>query len=294
MKICAHCTTENRDEAIFCKSCRRPLQTSQTPGDGSSRNVLIWLLVGSILVGLSSTLFSSGSFFGSTPTPISDGMLTAGPAATRTQEPMTLRACVTDTTRIRRGPGTQYETTGGLLLGTCLTILGRNEDSSWVYIVSEDHQTGWVDASLLMDAGGINRVSIRDDSAMANPARPTLTSAEIAYGAHAYLTEVSATNIPQSPVTRYVVPCFQTANRIRDHISCKMEKAVCDYLPAVEGSPTFCNDRPYPDHNFALIVFGEDWSEYDGRCIIVSGYLEIDRGVLKIQASRRDQVSFCD
>ncbi|MCI0560912.1 MAG: SH3 domain-containing protein, partial [Nitrososphaera sp.] len=152
---------------------------------------------------MSSTLFSSGSFFGSTPTLISDGMLTAGPVPTRTQEPITLSACVTDTTRIRRGPATQYETTGGLLLGTCLTILGRNEDSSWVYIVSEDHQTGWVDASLLMDAGGVNRVSVRDDSTMANPARPTLTSAEIAYGAQAYLTEVSATNLPQSPVTRY-------------------------------------------------------------------------------------------
>lgn len=163
-----------------------------------------------------------------------------------------------------------------------------------MYIVSEDHQTGWVDVSLLNDAGGISRVSVRDDSALANAGRSTLTSAEIAYGAQAYLTEVSATNIPQSPVTRYVVPCFDTASRIGDHISCRMERAVCDYLPTVEGSPTFCNDRPHPDHNFALIVFGEDWSDYDGQCIIVSGYLEIDKGVLQIQASSRDQVSVCD
>ena len=296
MKICAHCSTENRDGAIFCTRCRRPLLGTQTPEARSSRNPLVWLLVIFVIMGLSRYLFSQGSFPRQTTshTPIPDWMLTAGPAATRTEEPTTLRACVQDMARIRRGPGTHYETTGGLLSGICLTILGRNESASWVYIVSEDHQTGWVDVSLLMDAGGINRVSVRDDSAMANPARPTLTSAEIAYGAQAYLTEVSATNIPQSPVTRYVVPCFETASRIGDHISCKMEKAVCDYLPAVEGSPTFCNDRPYPDHNFALIVFGEDWSEYDGQCIIVSGYLEIERGVLKIQASRRDQVSVCE
>lgn len=290
MKICAHCTAENRDEAIFCRHCRRPLPAPQT----QSRNVLIWLLAGFVLIALSYTFFSSGSFPGSTPTPISNGMSTAGPVQTRTQEPIALSACVRDTTRIRRGPGTQYETIGGLVSGTCLTILGRNDDASWVYMVSNDHQTGWVATSLLSDAGGINRVSVRDNFAMANSARATLTSAEVAYGAQAYLTEVSATNIPQAPISQYVVPCFETASHIGDHISCKMERAVCDYLPAVEGSPTFCNDRPYPDHNFALIVFGEDWSDFDGQCIIVSGDLEINRGVLQIQVLNRSQVSYCD
>jgi hypothetical protein len=298
MKKCAYCTTENRGEAIFCRRCRRALQAPQTPKDNSSRNLLIWLLVVFVLIGLSSYLFSSRSFLAPTATqtgtPISKGMLTVGPAPTRTQEPITVSACVRDTTRIRRGPGTQYETIGGLLAGTCLTILGRNEDASWVSMVSEDHQTGWVAAALLRTAGDLSRVSVRDDSAMANDARPTLTSAEIAYGAQAYLTKIAATNIPQSPLSRYRVPCFETANRIGHHISCRMEKAYCDYLPALEGSPTFCNDRPHPDHAFALIVFGEDWSHYDGQCIIVSGYLEIDRGILQIEALRRSQVSYCD
>jgi hypothetical protein len=197
-------------------------------------------------------------------------------------------------TRIRRRPGTQSETIGGLASGTCLTILGRTEDASWVFIVSEDQQTGWVSASLLTDAGDISRVSVRDDSVLANPARPTLTSEQIANGAQAYLTEVASTNIPQSPLSRYMVPCSGTANRIGDHISCRMERAYCDYLPALEGHPTVCNDRPAPDHAFALVVFGEDWSEYDGQCLIVSGYLQIDRGALQIQALRRSQVSYCD
>jgi len=298
MKKCAYCTEENRDESIFCRRCRRALQAPQTSKDNSSRNLLIWLLVGFVLIGLSSYLFSSRSFLATTPaqtgTPISSWMLTAGPVPTRTHEPVTKRTCVWDITRIRRGPGTQYETTGGLVSGTCLTILGRNEEASWVSIVSDDHQTGWVAASVLTDAGDISKVSIRDNSAMASSARPTLTSEEIAHGAQDYLTKVAATNIPKSPLSRYVVPCFETASRLGTHVSCRMEKAYCNYLPALEGNPTFCSDRPHPDHTFALIVFGQDWSHYDGQCLMVSGYLEIDRGILQIEASRRSQVSYCD
>ena len=297
MKICAYCTTENRDAAIFCTRCRRPLISTGTSGASSSRPLLGWTLMLVLLVGLASYLYLSRQFPKSTviepQVPVSKRMPTIEPGATRTLEPIVLSACAQDRTRIRRGPGTQYETIGGMLSHICLTILGRNEAASWVYIVSDDHQTGWVDASILNIAGDISRVSVRDDSWAANSGRPTLTSAEIAYGAQAYLTEVSATNLPQAPGTQYVIPCFETADRIGEHISCKMERAVCDYFPDVEGTPTICSDRPYPDHNFALIVFGEDWSYYDGQCLIVSGYLEIDRGVLKIQASQRSQVSFC-
>jgi Bacterial SH3 domain len=295
MKICAYCTTENRDQAIFCRHCRRPLRATPTRKDHSSRTIPLWLLVVFVLIGLSSYLFSSRSFLASTATAtlIPTDQLTPEPPPTRIKEPVVISACVSDTARIRRGPGTQYETIGGLVSGTCLTILGRSADANWVSMVSEDHQTGWVAASLLPNAGDLSRVSVRDDSAMVNSARPTLTSAEIAFGAQAYLTKVSATNMPQSSLTRYVVPCFEAANRIGEYVSCRVERAYCDYLPLLEGSPTFCNDRPYPDQSFALIVLGADWSDYEGQCLIVSGYLQIDRGVLEIQADNRSQVSYC-
>jgi hypothetical protein len=222
--------------------------------------------------------------------PSSNGL----PSPTPIREPVTVLACVKDTTRIRRGPGTNYETTGGLPPGTCLIVLGRNEDASWVYIISDDDYTGWVAASILTDTGDISQVSVRNDFAMVNSSRPTLTSAEIANGAQIFLTRVAATNNSQAPLSQYVEPCFEAVNRIGDEISCRLEKAYCDYLPDVDGKPTVCTDRPAPDHTFALVVFGQDWSEYDGQCLIISGYLKVDRGMMQIEALRRSQVSVCE
>lgn len=298
MKICAYCTTENRDEAIFCTRCKRPLQAKPTRKDHSSRNAFLLLCLGLGLLGLTSYFLSSYSFLApsitQTPTTIPNWTPGSGLVPTRTPEPITISACVRDTTRIRRSPSTHAETIGGLLSGTCLTILGRNAEATWVYIVSEDYQTGWMSASLVSDTRTLNKVSVRDDSGWANSSRPTLTSAEIAHGAQAYLTHVAATTLPQSPLTQYMVPCFETANRIGDHISCRLERAYCEYLPTSEGNRTFCHDRPVPDHSFALTVLGEDWSDFDGQCLIVSGYLEIAGGVLQIEAFRRSQISFCN
>jgi hypothetical protein len=89
------------------------------------------------------------------------------------------------------------------------------------------------------------------------------------------------------------VPCFAAVDRIGEQISCKLEKAYCDYLSDIEVSSTSCSDRPYPDHIFTLLVLGEDWSDYDGQCLIVSGFLEVNRGALQIQALDRSQVSSC-
>ena len=290
MKICAYCTTRNRDEAIFCSHCRRPLQGIAIPRDTS----LIRLLAVLFLIGLVSYLILSRTFLAPASRPsISEATGSPSLAPTRAPDVVTLFACVENQTRIRRGPSTSSETIGGLVSGTCMTIFGRTADSSWVYMVSDDNQTGWVSAALLPYAGEIGRVSIRDSSVLANSSRPTLTSAEIAHGAEAYLTSVAATNLPGAPLSPYELPCIAYADRLGDYITCKIEKAYCDYLPDLEDSPTYCSDRPYPDQNFVLVVPGNDWSEYDGKCIVVSGYLEIDRGILEIRALQRDQVSSC-
>jgi hypothetical protein len=290
MKQCVYCKTENRDEAIFCQHCRHPLPKTPSP----PRIMFVWLALVMFLVGFGSYFFTSRPPGAPTAAPTSEELPMTGPVPTRTREPVTLLACVNDTTHIRREPSTQAETIGGLPAGSCLTILGRNEEGSWVYMISDDDHMGWVSAETLADVGDVSRVAIRDNWITVNPARATLTSEEIAHGAQVYLTRIAATNHPAAPLSQYVEPCFEAANRIGDHISCKMEKAYCDYFPKVERSPTICIDRPAPDHTFALVTFDSDWSEYDGQCLIISGYLEIYRGVLRIQALRRSQVSTCN
>jgi hypothetical protein len=98
----------------------------------------------------------------------------AGPSkpkivATKTP-PVYLHACVTDSTiRVRKGPGTKYETIGGLVSGTCMALLGRNQDSSWVYMVADDNTAGWVAAELLTIEGEVSRLSVRSASNISQP-----------------------------------------------------------------------------------------------------------------------------
>lgn len=58
----------------------------------------------------------------------------------------------------RYGPGTEWVTTGSLLVGQFATIKGRNDDSSWWYVVTpNDPGTPcWVAASVTITAGNLS------------------------------------------------------------------------------------------------------------------------------------------
>ena len=91
--------------------------------------------------------------------------LTPSPALMAAPEPVSLKACVTNSEiNIRQGPGTDFEVIGGLVPGMCMQILGRNQDASWVYMVTEGNEEGWVAAWLLTIEGDITRVSLRSAS----------------------------------------------------------------------------------------------------------------------------------
>jgi hypothetical protein len=98
------------------------------------------------------------------------------PSSTPTQSFLSLKACVTDSTiHIRRGPGTQYEGIGGLRSGTCMWVLGRNKESNWVYVLTEDNKTGWVAAWLLTIEGDVSQLSVRSVSSYLS-LTPTITA----------------------------------------------------------------------------------------------------------------------
>lgn len=87
--------------------------------------------------------------------------------------------------------------------------------------------------------------------------------------------------------------CANTRNQIGNYVTCNIPFAYCEYQPSTNGSPTFCNDAPYPRNNFTLIFWNTDRSELGGKCIIVSGYVELYDHKPQIVASSRSQVSYC-
>jgi hypothetical protein len=59
---------------------------------------------------------------------------------------------------VRTGPGTSYSALGQLLQGDCVTVLGRNEDNSWIVITDSPRPSlnnGWISIELMdMESSG--------------------------------------------------------------------------------------------------------------------------------------------
>lgn len=261
---------EQRPEAQSAEPALKP--AGGAAKNEASATPILLLIGGLIFVVVFSTLANPDFAPTSkgTPGPTIAPTKTQLPGPTPTQRLVSIHACVTNSTvNIRRGPGTQYETVNGMVPGACMSILGRNPDSSWVYIATEDNKTGWVAASLLTIEGDVTRVSVRSDSDGMS---------------------LAPTAIP----SRLVSLCSESGNKIGEYISCKIERADCVHRSDIDDNPTFCHDRLYPNQGFQLVVVGEDWSNYDNSCIVISGYLETYQGVLQIQGFSRSQVSYCE
>lgn len=203
------------------------------------------------------------------------------------------------TINVRRGPGTQYDILGKIPAGAQVKVKGRNQDSSWVLVVT-DSVTGWASFDLLYFPTDVAELPIM----VANGNQSIITQAT------ENLASITPTPIPTKTPTKILtkkltkVPtkinptstilyCKDTDNRIGEFVYCKIPRAYCSYEPATDGSPTFCNDAPPPNFNFTLLVWGEDWSDYDGKCIVVYGYVSLYNGKPQIEGSIRSQVSMC-
>ncbi len=194
---------------------------------------------------------------------------------TQTQVPTTaanleLKACVAtdEAVRIRQGPGIDHEAIGALAPGACVTILERNTDSSWVYIETVDNFSGWVAAWLLTIDGDLSKVAVESNN-----------------------DETVSSQVQPIPL------CTNIGNLLGSDVTCMIEAAYCTYLPEADASSTYCTDKPYPNHFFQFVVAGEDWSEFNGSCLVVTGVLESyfngQEGLLQITGRDRSQVSLC-
>ena len=108
------------------------------------------------------------------------------------------------------------------------------------------------------------------------------------------VTAGAPTLAPTSAPPQLIVPSEEAAAYIGEVVRVRIENAVCTYRPDVNGSPTFCNDKPYPNHTFTLVVWGQDWSYLDGGCITVRGEVQEFEGKPEIVAESTDQVSLCE
>jgi hypothetical protein len=96
-----------------------------------------------------------------------------------------------------------------------------------------------------------------------------------------------ATKIPSYPNCANVAPGTNT--------TCMIPNAYCSYEPNVDGSPTFCNDAPYPTNNFTFLIWDNDLSYLDGKCIVIQGNVVLYKGKPEITANSIDQfVGYCD
>lgn len=99
-------------------------------------------------------------------------------------------------------------------------------------------------------------------------------------------------NTPLADVTSEYQECKTYSDGT---VKCRIENAYCSYEPSVNGQPTYCNDAPFPNHNFTYVVWGQDVSYLDGHCLIVYGKIDYYDGKPQINWQNLDGFDgYCD
>lgn len=110
-------------------------------------------------------------------------------------------------------------------------------------------------------------------------------------------TPLATNTITPIPITQSanssIMSCADTAGKNGQFVQCRIEKAYCTFHPDVNGDPTYCNDAPYPNHQFTLLFWNQDLTEYDGKCLIISGVVGSFEGKPQIKTKNRARVTYC-
>jgi uncharacterized protein YraI len=194
--------------------------------------------------------------------------------------------------RVRQEPNTHSVVLGGLMNGTCVTVQGVNSSQDWAWIYS-GNLAGWVSLSYLAVNGDVAALPLLDQG----EAESGVATASLANSAaQASPTRLPATQPPANtpaPAAPAVLQCADTSSHIGEFVSCEIPRASCAYHPEIDGSPTFCNYPPDPNHQFTLLVWGSDWSDLDGQCVIVKGLVVNYEGKPEIEARSRSDIARC-
>lgn len=67
---------------------------------------------------------------------------------------------IVPTANLRSGPGIAYRRVDIVQNGDQLTLVGRIEDNSWLRVLTDDGQTGWISASLVSVATDLDRIGV--------------------------------------------------------------------------------------------------------------------------------------
>lgn len=93
--------------------------------------------------------------------------------------------------------------------------------------------------------------------------------------------------------SKSIIFCRDTNKYVGEYVTCKISRAYCSYQSNIDGNPTFCNDAPYPNHDFTYVIWERDFSSHDGQCLIVSGYISMYNGKPQIETEKYPNFSNC-
>jgi hypothetical protein len=95
------------------------------------------------------------------PTPELEPTEEFTPEPTPEPAPVEVTATTTDVLNIRQGPARTTASLGKLPQGTTVTVVGRNEDNSWLQIqIPETANLGWVSAEFVTISGDVNSLPV--------------------------------------------------------------------------------------------------------------------------------------
>lgn len=136
-------------------------------GGGGCNGFFFWVLVLGIVIvvfGFFQSFFSTSRVQNSPGEIPSQKRNYATQALTQPLQPsanyITMTGCVnTRSLRVRSAPGTNNDVIAGLTRGTCVSLIGRNNDESWLQ-VSFDDFLGWVSATYIDVKGDASKLPI--------------------------------------------------------------------------------------------------------------------------------------